>query len=155
MKLYNNLKTELIKTDLHATTLEDLLTEMIHHLKMRDLVSNEKEIVNKLLERERLGSTSIGNSSAVPHTKLKDLKGPIIFIGVSRQGIQYNEKDNDTVHFVILILSPNESPIVHLQILAAAASLIKKSPQLIKDAKSCESPQELLDVIRQYEMKDD
>jgi mannitol/fructose-specific phosphotransferase system IIA component (Ntr-type) len=155
VKLYNNLKTELIKTDLHAATLEELLVEIIHHLKMRDLVTNEKEIVNKLMERERLGSTSIGNSSAVPHTKLKDLKAPIIFIGVSRKGILYNAKDKDTVHFVILILSPNESPIVHLQILAAAASLIKKSPQLIKDTRSCETPEELLDVIRRYEMKDD
>ena len=139
MKLYNNLKAELIKTDLHATTLDELLAEIIHHLKMRDLVGNEKEIISKLMERERLGSTSIGNSSAVPHTKLKDIKTPIIFI----------------VHFVILILSPNESPIVHLQILAAAASLIKKSPQLIKDARSCETSEELLDVIRQYELKDD
>ncbi len=155
MKLYNNLKTELIKTDLNAGKLEDLLVEIIHHLKMRDLVSNEKEIVNKLLERERLGTTSIGHFSAVPHTKLKDLKTPIIFIGVSRKGVLYNEKDNDIVHFVILILSPNESPIVHLQILAAAASLIKKSPQLIKDARECETPQELLDVIRRYELKDD
>ena len=155
MKLYNNLKAELIKTDLHATTLDELLAEIIHHLKMRDLVGNEKEIISKLMERERLGSTSIGNSSAVPHTKLKDIKTPIIFIGVSRRGIIYNEKDKDTVHFVIIILSPNESPIVHLQILAAAASLIKKSPQLIKDARSCETSEELLDVIRQYELKDD
>jgi len=155
VKLYNNLKTELIKTDLQAETLEDLLLEIIQHLKMRDLVSNEKEIFNKLLERERLGSTSIGHFSAVPHTKLKDLKAPVIFIGVSRKGILYNEKNNDIVYFVILILSPNESPIVHLQILAAAAALIKKSPQLIKDARDCETPEELLDVIRRYEMNDD
>lgn len=155
MKLYNNLKPELIDTDLQATTVEELLAEIIHHLKMRDLVANEKDIIAKLMERERLGSTSIGNSSAVPHTKLKDLKAPIIFIGVSRRGIMYNEKDKSTVHFIILILSPNESPIVHLQILAAAAALIKKSPQLIKDAKACATPQELLDVIRRYEMNDD
>lgn len=155
MKLYNNLKTELLKTDLKATNLEELLVELIQYLKLHNLISNEKLIHNKLMERERLGSTSIGNHAAVPHTKLKDIKAPIILVGVSKKGILYNEKDNEVVHLIILILSPNDSPIIHLQILAAAAALIKKSPQLIKDTLVCRSPEELLLVIKKYETIDD
>jgi mannitol/fructose-specific phosphotransferase system IIA component (Ntr-type) len=155
MKLYNNLKTELLKTDLKATNLEELLAELIQYLKLQNLISNEKLILNKLMERERLGSTSIGNHAAVPHTKLKDIKAPIILVGISRKGILYNEKDNEVVHLIILILSPNDSPIIHLQILAAAAALIKKSPQLIKETLTCSSPEELLLVIKKYETIDD
>lgn len=155
MKLYNNLKSELLKVDLKSTTLEELLEELVQYLTGQNLISNEKLVISKLMERERLGSTSIGNHAAVPHTKLKDLKTPIIMIGISKKGILYNEKENETVHLIILILSPNDSPIIHLQILAAAAALIKKSPQLINDTLTCRNPEELLNVIKKYESSDD
>ena len=155
MKLHNNLKSELLKVDLKSATLEELLEELVQYLTVQNLISNEKLVINKLMERERLGSTSIGNHAAVPHTKLKDLKAPIIMIGISKKGILYNEKEDETVHLIILILSPNDSPIIHLQILAAAAALIKKSPQLINDTLKCKNPEELLSVIRKYENSDD
>ena len=107
------------------------------------------------MEREALGSTSIGNYSAVPHTKLKELKEPVIAIGTSKDGITYNETDKEPVHFIILILSPNYSPIIHLQILAAAASLIKKSKNLIEEILAAQNPEELVGIIQKYETSND
>jgi len=155
VKLYTILKTELVKRDCTSSNKGELLEEMVHHLKLRDKVSNDKLIIKKLIEREKLGSTSIGNSSAVPHTKLKELKEPVIFIAISKKGIQYNESDKKLVHFIILILSPVDSPIVHLQILAAAASLIKKSNKLIKELVSSETDEKVVDIIKKYEILDD
>lgn len=155
MKLYNCLKPELIKLDCTASNTEDFLREMLHSLKMRDKISDETFILQKLLEREKLGSTSIGNFAAVPHTKLKDIKEPIIAVGTSKHGFLYNETDKENVHLVILILSPNYSPIIHLQILAAAASLVKKSGPLIKDILAAKDAEELMNIIRKYESEDD
>ncbi|MCP5108133.1 MAG: PTS sugar transporter subunit IIA, partial [bacterium] len=72
-------------------------------------------------------------------------------VGVCKSGIRYHESDKEPVHFIILILSPGNSPIIHLQILAAAASLIKKSHRLIKTVLSCETPSELIAAIKKYE----
>lgn len=155
MKLYTILKTELVKRDCFSSNKEELLEEMVHHLKLRDKISNDKLIIKKLIEREKLGSTSIGNSSAVPHTKLKELKEPVIFMAISKKGVSYNESDKKLVHFIILILSPVDSPIVHLQILAAAASLIKKSNKLIKELVSSETDEKVIDIIKKYEVLDD
>ena len=155
MKLYSNLKPELIKLNCTATTTEGVLKEVLHVLKVRGKISNEESILKKLMEREGLGSTSIGNCSAVPHTKLKELKEPVISIGTSKDGIAYNETDKEPVHFIILILSPNYSPIIHLQILAAAASLIKKSKKLIEEILSAQSPEDLVSIIRKYETSND
>lgn len=155
MKLYTILKPELIKRDCFPSNKEDLLKEMIHELKLQDKILNDKLAIKKLIEREKLGSTSIGNSSAVPHTKIKELKEPIIFVAISRNGVLYNENDKKLVHFIVLILSPIDSPIIHLQILAAAASLIKKSNKLIKELISAETDEKVIDIIKKYEILDD
>lgn len=155
MKLHNFLKPELVKIDCESTEPEALLKEIVAELRLKNRSINPDQILGKLLEREKLGSTSIGNHSAVPHTKLPDLKEPIVFVGISRQGIRYHKDDKELVHFILLILSPTQSPIIHLQILAAAASLIKKSKSLIKEILLVESADELIDLIRKYETADD
>ena len=155
MKLYNFLKPGLIRINCRESNTEDLLREMVHLLKRENAISNENLILKKLVEREKLGSTSIGNNSAVPHTKVKEIKDPIISIYVSKTGIMYHESDKEPVHLIILILSPDYSPIIHLQILAAAASLIKKSDHLIKEILSSKTPEELINIIKKYETSDD
>ncbi len=155
MKLYNSLKPEFIQLNCVASNTEAILKELLHGLKVQNKISDEKLILEKLIEREKLGSTSIGNHSAVPHTKLKDLKEPIISIGTSRKGIQYHESDKELVNLVILILSPNYSPVIHLQILAAAASLIKKAGPMIKTILTAQSPEELIRVVQKYESSTD
>lgn len=155
MKLYNFLKPELIRINCQESNTEDLLREMVHLLKLENAISNENLILKKLVEREKLGSTSIGNNSAVPHTKVKEIKDPIISIYVSKKGITYHESDKEPVHLIILILSPNYSSIIHLQVLAAAASLIKKSDHLIKEILSSKTPEELINIIKKHEASDD
>lgn len=155
MKLHNLLKAELVKIDCKETVTENVLKEIVDDLKTKKIISDKESILDKLMEREKLGTTSIGHHAAVPHTKVKDLKNPVIAIGVSKDGFQYHENDKEPVHLIILILSPSYSPVVHLQILAAAASLVKKSGRLIKRILAAETPQELIDVIRKFETEEE
>jgi PTS system nitrogen regulatory IIA component len=155
VKIHTILKPELIKIDCQKKGTEDLLKEIVRLLKDKKYISNDKLILSKLIEREKLGSTSIGNHAAVPHTKIKGLKEPLLFIAISKEGFRYHPQDKEPVHLIILILSPNESPITHLQILAAAASLIKKSKRLIKEATSVNSPEEMIKIVREIETADD
>lgn len=155
MKLSTMLNPEFVKMDIMASSTAELLQKMIHCIKERNGISDETTILRKLIEREKLGSTAIGNHSAVPHTKLKGIKEPIIFIAVSKKGVVFNEKDDEIVHLIILILSPNDSPITHLQILASAASLIKKSDKLVKDLLNSQSPENLIEIIKKYEVLDE
>ncbi len=148
MKLSNILKPELIKVDCKAGNLEELFTEVIDIINNNGYISNKKLIYTKLLEREKLGSTSIGNNVAIPHTKVKGLEQTIVFIALSKDGINFNNFDKvDCVNLIIFIISPVNSPVSHLQTLAAAASLIKNCPNFVKKATSLNSF-EILDYIR-------
>ncbi|MCI0471495.1 MAG: PTS sugar transporter subunit IIA [Candidatus Aminicenantes bacterium] len=155
MKLYNTLEPELVHINLEQANRDDILHEMVHNLKLRNKIPDENLAFRKLLEREKLGTTSIGNHAAVPHAKLKDIKKPIVAVGVSKKGVRYHEDDEQSVHLIILILSPNNSPNIHLQVLAAAASLIKKTKNLVKEISAIESAVELIELLKKYETLDD
>ena len=155
MKLSNHLDPELIDVNCTETNTDEILSGLVQLLKSKNRITDEASVYTKLLEREKLGSTSIGNHSAVPHAKLKEIKKPVIAIGISRKGLMYHESDDQLVHLIILILSPNNSPVIHLQILAAAASLIKKSKSLIPEILKVETAAELIELIEKYETVDD
>ncbi len=155
MKLYTCLKPDAIIVDCKATNTESLLKELIHHLKMNNRISDEDYIYKKLMEREKMGSTSVGNHSAVPHARIKDIKDVIVAVGLSRNGIIYSEIDKEVSHFFVLILAPNSSPIVHLQVLAAAATLIKKPGKWLSELLECQHPSDVIHVIQNYEEDDE
>ncbi len=143
----------MIRLDSEAEDRETFLNQLIETLDL-----NKKEtgtLLEKLMERERQGSTSIGNHSAVPHAKSKNIKEPLVAVGISKKGFLYHPGDTEPVHLVILILSPSNSPVIHLQILAAAASLIKKGKPLIENLLTVTRPQELINVVKEYETENE
>jgi len=148
LKLSTILKPELIKADCTASNIDELFSEVIDILNNNGYISDKKLIYKKLLDREKLGSTSIGNNAAIPHAKIKNLDQTIVFIALSKNGINFNNLDKvDCVNLIIFIISPINSPVSHLQTLAAAASLIKNHPNFVKMTNSLNSF-EILDYIR-------
>jgi Kef-type K+ transport system membrane component KefB/mannitol/fructose-specific phosphotransferase system IIA component (Ntr-type) len=74
------------------------------------------------LERERALSTGLPNGIAVPHLRWDDLPGPVIALGISRRGIDFNTSDGLPVHLVVLILTPTVNRESQLSILGEIAS---------------------------------
>lgn len=155
MKLSTLVKPELIKSDCVSENLEELFSEIVEVLASTDYIKDKTLVCSKLIEREKLGSTSIGNNAAIPHAKIKGLEETVVFIALSRNGISFNsDNKNEMVNLIILILSPINSPVSHLQTLAAAASMIKNCPDFIKETSSL-SPSRTLDYLKNEETKYD
>jgi mannitol/fructose-specific phosphotransferase system IIA component (Ntr-type) len=155
VKLNTLLQPNTVFIDCQADNTNDFLSELLDHLHGNDIINNPKAILKKLLERESLGTTSIGKHAAVPHTKIKEIHKPIVMIGLSKKGFYYHISDKEKVHIVILILSPSESPIIHLQILAAAAAFIKRAGNIVDSLSETSTPQELIQLIRSLENQND
>lgn len=151
MKLYELLKPELVKLNTNTSDTESLLLEILKDIKLKTPIPNDKIILKKLLDREKMGTTAIGNYTAVPHAKLKDITSPIVYITIAKKGIYYQGNNEEPVHIIILILSPSDSPILHLQILAAAASFAKKLKKKIKSLFKSNTPEELINTIKEIE----
>jgi len=97
-------------------------------------------MVDVLLEREKLGSTGIGDGIAIPHGKLKGLDRLVISFGRSRQGIDFDAIDGKPVHIFFLLMAPESSTGQHLKALAKISRMLK-DPEFrngLLEAKSAE-----------------
>lgn len=84
-----------------------------------------EELYRKLVEREELGSTGIGAGVAIPHCKTKGLDRAVLAVAVVRDGIDFQAVDGRPVRLFFLLVSPQDTPAMHLQILASISRWVK------------------------------
>jgi PTS system nitrogen regulatory IIA component len=124
--------------------LEELVSVLVEHGRLK---SKEKP-VQVLLERERLGSTGIGDGIAIPHGKLKDIKGMICSFGRAREGIDFQSIDEKPSHLFFLLFAPQESAGEHLQALARLSRILKDG-QLRKQLMEAASEKDIYRLIQE------
>lgn len=153
MRLSNIIKEKAILLDIQAQKKQEVLEEMVRHLKKNKLINHEKDIIEKLLQRESLGSTALGEGIAIPHCKVKGIKNPILLVGIAPRGVNFEAPDGAPVNVFFLLITSPEDPSLNLQILALIAQLVRKSPGLKEKLLKAERPQEVLEIIREQEEK--
>lgn len=80
-------------------------------------------VFERLLERERLGSTGLGHGIALPHARMRDIGEPIgAFVRIPT-GIDYDASDGEPVDLAFALLVPEEANEEHLRLLARLATL--------------------------------
>jgi PTS system nitrogen regulatory IIA component len=86
---------------------------------------SERTILETLLQRERLGTTGVGNGVAIPHGKLPKLTNLFgVFARLDRP-VDFESMDNEPVDLVLLLLAPETAGADHLKALARVARLFK------------------------------
>ena len=125
MNMKDALKESCIIADLKGATKKEVLIELVTVLKNGGAVSNVKETVSVILEREKLGSTGIGEGIAIPHGKLKGVNGILCAFGRSKQGVDFDAVDGKPVHIVFLLLAPVESAGLHIQMLSRISRILR------------------------------
>ncbi len=125
MRITGLLQLEDILPDLSAETKEELLGELAACVAERHPGLERAELLKVLCERERLGSTGIGDGIAIPHGKLKRLDKPLLAFGRSRKGIDFHALDNRPVHLFFLLLAPEAAAGTHLKMLARISRILK------------------------------
>tara|TARA_B100000029_G_C17550446_1_gene949914 strand:+ start:761 stop:1207 length:447 start_codon:yes stop_codon:yes gene_type:complete len=97
---------------------------------------NNKEkaltIVDKLNERERLGSTGVGNGIAIPHTKIPDLKKTQVIFLKLKNSVDFSASDKKNVDIVFSIIAPENSQSEHLLILSSISNFLKNKSYVKK-----------------------
>jgi nitrogen PTS system EIIA component len=84
-----------------------------------------REIFDVLLQRERLGSTGIGNGIAIPHGKLAKIERITGVFARLDKPIDFESLDGEPVDLILLLLAPESAGADHLKALARAARLLR------------------------------
>lgn len=125
MTIEEALEESCVIADLKGVTKEDALKELVSALKKANLIKNEQEVVNVIFEREKLGSTGIGDGVAIPHGKLKGIQKIICVFGRSLQGVEFDSIDQKPAHIFFLLLAPENSASLHLKMLSRISKLLR------------------------------
>jgi len=127
MKICQYLTPDLILPDLKARNKEGVLTELADWIVDRVPGMKAGEVLQVLLDRERLGSTGIGEGFAIPHGKLKTLERMVIAFGRSHQGIPFDSLDGKSAFYFFVLIAPEDSAGLHLKALAKISRFMKNS----------------------------
>lgn len=112
---------------------------------------DSQEVFSRLIGRERLGSTGIGNGVAIPHARSPHCKTPIAGFLKLSEPVDFDAIDGEPVDLVFVLLVPEEADDDHLALLAQVAGVMNDSEtrsQLRKAASQRELHEYLIGAIR-------
>ncbi len=151
MKIVDFLKPELIIEDIVAQDKQEMLKEFSQLLEKTIGLKADK-VFNVLTEREKLGSTGIGEGVAIPHGKLRDITELVCCFGRSQKGIEFDAIDGKPVHLIFLLLAPENSAGTHLKALAKISKILK-DPNFRKQLLETKGAEQLYQIIKEEDDK--
>jgi len=150
MKLSELLNEDNIVMELRARDKKSVLEELVEAVLTTDAGIEKQSLVRVLLERERLGSTGIGDGVAIPHGKYHGTSRPLISFGRSRSGLDFDSMDGQPTHLFFLLVAPENAANIHLKVLATIARILKNS-SFRKALMEAPSSRAIYDKIVQYD----
>ncbi len=119
MKFADFICKDAIRTELAAADKETVIRSMATSLLEAGQIEEDQfeSIVEAILKREELGSTGIGRSVAVPHTKHPTVDKLVGTVAISEEGVEFDSLDGEKVHLLFLLISPPDRPGDHLRAL--------------------------------------
>jgi len=146
------LRESCVIADLKGKTKREILFELINTLKNANLVEDVEKAISVVLEREKLGSTGIGDGVAIPHGKMKGLRNILCAFGKSKDGLDFDAVDSKPVHIFFLLLAPDDSASLHLKTLSRVSKLLR-DPSFRKRLTELTSSHDIYNAIIEEDRK--
>ena len=114
---------------------------------------DSRVIVERLLERERLGSTGFGGGVAIPHGKMDGLEKVVGLVARLANPIDFQAIDGMPVDLVFVLLSPPDAGVEHLKALARVSRKLRDRAFVAK-LRGANSPDALYALFAQSDTRD-
>lgn len=152
MRIAEFLREDLVFADLAATDKAGVLAELSAGLARSFPGVPAQKLTDTLLEREKLGSTGIGEGVAVPHGKLPGIPGLIAAFARSRRGVDFASIDGKPTYLFFVLFAPENSAGLHLKALARISRLFKQ-PQFRQAIQAAEGAAAIFRLISEEDAK--
>ena len=112
--------------DIPARTREEVLVFVADRLERAGVVKRSLDLVDLLLDRERLVATVVGEDTAIPHCQVPGLRGIVVAFARVSAPVPFGS-EGETARLFFFVLSPAGQPAAHLQVLANIARMLRKA----------------------------
>jgi nitrogen PTS system EIIA component len=146
MKILEALHRDAILTNISSRDKKGLIEELAAPV-ARIIGVSCPDLVQVLMERERLGSTGIGMGIGIPHGKLKSLDSLVMGFGLSKKGVDYDTLDGRPAHLFFMLITPENSTGLHLKALARIARMLK-SESFKEKLLRAQTPDDIISIIQ-------
>ncbi len=124
MKIVEFLRPDAVIATLSGRTGQAVLSELCRPLAISQKVDGQR-LLETLLDREKLGSTGIGEGVAIPHGKVSTLPALMACFGRSAEGVDFRAIDGKPTHLFFALFAPENSAGAHLKALARISRIFK------------------------------
>ena len=124
MKIQDFLRPEAVVAELTGTTAAEVLAELCRPVAQAQGL-DQARLVQVLLDREKLGSTGVGEGVAIPHGKLPGLPTLVATFGRSREGVDYRSADGKPARLFFALFAPENSAGAHLKALSRVSRIFR------------------------------
>ncbi|MEN3929656.1 PTS IIA-like nitrogen regulatory protein PtsN [Microvirga sp. W0021] len=145
MSLLEFLKPEAVMPVLKSTSKKQALADISAHA-AKLIGRDSSEIYEVLLQRERLGSTGIGEGIAIPHGKLPHLDKLFGLVARLEKPVDFEAMDGMPVDIVFLLLAPEGAGADHLKALSQVARLLRDQ-EILEQIRSARDGAEIYAVM--------
>ena len=156
MRFSEFVSPQAIRPQLESVGKEEAIRELIEGLVSGgDLPADQQDsIVQRIMDREKMGTTGIGRGVAVPHAKHPAVSQTIGTIGISPNGIAFDALDGGVVHVLFLLLSPPEESESHLRVLEKISRHLREDLlcRFLRQSHTVAEVQQVLDDVDKAEM---
>jgi PTS system nitrogen regulatory IIA component len=145
MQISDVLTLDCTKSAVHCTSKKRAL-EIISQIAADHSGQDSTELFECMLNREKMGSTGIGNGIAIPHARMFTSEQAIAVLVQCKDPIEFDAIDNRPVDLLFALLVPDAQCKEHLKTLSCMAEKLSNK-QIIKQLRSAKSDQELFDIV--------
>lgn len=136
MKITEFVKKTAIVHQLNSSTRDEAITELVQALQQTGAfeAAHTGDVLAAVMRREQLGSTGIGRGIAIPHSRHSSVAQLAGVLGVSHRpgGIAFEAIDDAPVSVMVLMISPQDQPGLHLRALDCVVQTFKDDQTLAK-----------------------
>ena len=147
MRITDLLKKQGIALNVKVSSKDEAIDKLVDLMDASGNLNDKKEYKNKVLERESLSTTGIGDGIAIPHAKTKAVKNPGLSSMVVPDGVDYDSLDGAPAKLFFMIAAPESANNLHLEVLARLSTILMDESfrESLINAKSKEEYLKLID----------
>lgn len=148
VSLADILSPERVRCNADATSKKKALEMLSELMASAPGMPDARVVADRLLAREKLGSTALGEGVAIPHGRCSEIRSAVAaFLSLSN-GVDFDGPDGKPVDLLVGLLVPEECTDSHLQLLAQLAELFSQ-PEIREQLRGPVSPDRLLHLLSQ------
>jgi len=152
MKLTQYIRPECFLPAVQDRTREEALRTLVHAVAAKGYLRDEKDVYARLMERESIQSTAVGNGIAIPHCFIDEVPDLIIAVARAPGGLDFDSFDGKPTQVVFLLMGNRQEHSLHLKALARIARLIK-STAFIERIRASVTVEDMVKAFEQEEAK--